>query len=165
VIQNTALWIRPAARVLVVDAEDRVLLLRSEDDSIDIPVLWLTPGGACEADESTEAAARRELWEETGIQATGLGPLVWRRQHVWRWGDQMVESTDHFYFYHYDGPESVQPAAPSEFEQRTVREFRWWSIDELIAAKDLIFVPRQMSRLLRPLLSGEFPQEPLEIGE
>ena len=34
---------------------------------------WSLPGGAQELGETVEAAARRELWEETGLQ---VGPLL-----------------------------------------------------------------------------------------
>ena len=50
--------VRPAARVVLADSRDRILLLHCEDSTIDVPVLWLTPGGACEAGENSEEAAR-----------------------------------------------------------------------------------------------------------
>jgi 8-oxo-dGTP pyrophosphatase MutT (NUDIX family) len=33
---------------------------------------WLQPGGHCDGDPDTEAVARKEIWEETGIQQLGL---------------------------------------------------------------------------------------------
>src|SRR6478735_6313629 len=56
---------RPAARILLVDGEDRVLLMRFTPD--DRPPLWCTPGGAVDPGESYAQAARRELWEEVGV--------------------------------------------------------------------------------------------------
>jgi 8-oxo-dGTP pyrophosphatase MutT (NUDIX family) len=33
---------------------------------------WLQPGGHCDGDPDTEAVARKEIWEETGIQQLDL---------------------------------------------------------------------------------------------
>ena len=56
-----------AAGVLVQNSDRDVLLQRRGDDGT-----WGIPGGALELGESLEAAARRELTEETGLVA---GPL------------------------------------------------------------------------------------------
>jgi 8-oxo-dGTP pyrophosphatase MutT (NUDIX family) len=56
-----------AAGVLVFDAGGRVLLHRHRDSG-----RWGIPGGALEPGETLEAAARRELREETGLEAGTL---------------------------------------------------------------------------------------------
>ena len=70
--------LRPAARVLLIDAQDRVLLLRANVGEGDV---WITPGGALEPGESAEQAALRELREETGVAGAELSPCVWTRVH------------------------------------------------------------------------------------
>jgi len=55
------------AGVLLLDEYNRVLL-QHRTDSHD----WGTPGGACELGESLEQTARRELKEETGLEAGEL---------------------------------------------------------------------------------------------
>lgn len=158
------LWLRPAGRVLVADSQDRILLIRSEDPSIDVPVLWLTPGGACESGETTEAAAIRELWEETGLRAAALGNPVWRRQHIWRWGERMVDSREDFFFLRRETTEIIAPAAATAFEERMIKEFRWWSLHDLQSAGGTHFVPRNLAELVAPLLRGVFPAMPLDVG-
>jgi len=162
--QEAETWVRPAGRVIVVDAADRVLLIRSEDPSIDVPVLWLTPGGACERGETAEAAAIRELWEETGIRAASLGSPVWRRRHLWRWGEQMVDSREDFFFFRCGGIACAAPVAATPFEARVIRELRWWSLEELQSASGEYFVPRQLPKLTPPLLDGVIPDRPLDVG-
>ena len=55
------------ASVLVEDAQGRLLLQRRSDNGC-----WGYPGGSVELDEEVEAAAARELYEETGIRAKSL---------------------------------------------------------------------------------------------
>jgi 8-oxo-dGTP pyrophosphatase MutT (NUDIX family) len=156
--------VRPAARVVLADSRDRILLLRCEDTTIDVPVLWLTPGGACEAGENPPEAALRELWEETGIRASALGPLVWRRRHLWRWGERMIDTREVYFFLRCHEVPRIAPAAPSDFELAVIREFRWWSLVELLQSPNEIFVPRRFAELVAPLLLGDFPVEPLDVG-
>lgn len=50
------------AVVGVMDEQDRILLQKRPTG------VWSLPGGLLELGESTEEAARREVWEETGIE-------------------------------------------------------------------------------------------------
>jgi 8-oxo-dGTP pyrophosphatase MutT (NUDIX family) len=155
--------IRPAERVILIDADDRILLIRSEDPSIDQPILWLTPGGGCEPGETPRQAATRELWEETGIHTPQVGPHVWHRQHIWRYGDRMIDSREDFFLLRCEAGIPIAPALLNQFEVSIIREHRWWSIDEILAAHDQFFVPRRLAELVASLLRGEIPTVPLEI--
>lgn len=57
----------PGVTTCVRDAQGRLLLLLRRDNR-----MWALPGGALEPGESTESAARRELREETGLDADEL---------------------------------------------------------------------------------------------
>jgi ADP-ribose pyrophosphatase YjhB (NUDIX family) len=61
VIGNDLVFV-PAVSTLVSDADGRVLLVYETD-----PDAWSTPGGSVEVDERPEDAARREVFEETGL--------------------------------------------------------------------------------------------------
>ena len=64
---------RPSAAAVVADADRRVLCVRRRYP----PAAggWCLPGGFAEPDETAEAAACREVWEETGIQVEA-GPQL-----------------------------------------------------------------------------------------
>jgi 8-oxo-dGTP pyrophosphatase MutT (NUDIX family) len=56
------LLLMPSVTMVVRDDEGRVLLVQNAEAN-----LWLPPGGGIEPDESPEAAAIREMQEETGL--------------------------------------------------------------------------------------------------
>ncbi len=58
----------PAASVVVVDSDGRVLLQRRTDNG-----MWVLPGGGMEIGESIADCARREVAEETGLAVELLG--------------------------------------------------------------------------------------------
>jgi 8-oxo-dGTP diphosphatase len=68
---------RPAVAVDLViiskEKNQRVLLIRRKGDPF--ADMWALPGGFVEMEESLEAAARRELKEETGVEAERLEQL------------------------------------------------------------------------------------------
>ena len=71
--------LRRVARVVLLDPQDRILLLHGHEPDDPADDWWFTPGGGLEGDETREQAALRELAEETGITEVELGPVLWRR--------------------------------------------------------------------------------------
>jgi double-stranded uracil-DNA glycosylase len=69
----SGLPIRDAVRAVVLAPDGRTLLLRYGEGH---DTWWITPGGGVEPGESDEAALRRELREELGIERFELGRLL-----------------------------------------------------------------------------------------
>ena len=64
---------RRAARVILLDDADRVLLVRGHDVDQPERSWWFTVGGGIDGGETPRQAAVRELREETGIAPRLLG--------------------------------------------------------------------------------------------
>jgi 8-oxo-dGTP pyrophosphatase MutT (NUDIX family) len=92
---------RRAARVVCVDADDRILLLRWRDP-VDEHDVWEPPGGGVEPGEDFLAAARRELAEETGLDPAAVaGPSVTVLRDF-RWKGQRFTGPEECFLARYD---------------------------------------------------------------
>ena len=155
---------RPAARILLINQHNQVLLFRSVVFGQEQTELWITPGGALESHEDYEQAALRELWEETGLTGVSLGPWIWTRQHTWRWDDRLIDSYERFFLIR-TADFDVNPAALEPIEVDSLRQYRWWTVSEIEAASSHeTFVPRRLVALLEPIMAGVIPSKPVEIG-
>lgn len=136
--------IRRAARILLVDGAGRVLLFRFTPS--DRPPLWATPGGECDEGESFEAAARRELLEETGID-TDPGPEVARGgcDFVTFDGEE-VTGEERYYIVRVSDP-AISPHALTASEQALMLEHRWFTPEEIPGWPEVIY-PEELSDLL-----------------
>ena len=157
---NTEPVLRHAARILLIDAARRVLLLKWRLQDGDH--LWITPGGGLGAGESHPEAALRELDEEVGLRGVPLGPCVWLREHVFNWNGRAYRQRERFYLVPIDAHEADR-SGNDENELRVLEEFRWWTLPELEASGET-FAPRRIALFLAPLLAGELPSHPIDVG-
>jgi 8-oxo-dGTP pyrophosphatase MutT (NUDIX family) len=152
---------RPAARILLIDEHDRLLLFRSKPQAFDGETFWFTPGGGLNSGETHEQAALRELHEETGIEAP-LGPCVWLRRHVFRFQDTIFDQRERYYVVRIPRTE-INTDGWEALERQFMEGGRWWSLAE-IQSSDEVFVPRRLGELLPAILTGDYPPEPLDCG-
>ena len=119
---------RPAARILLVDGRGRALLFRFTP--ADRPPFWVTPGGALEPGESYENAARRELFEETGIDSDP-GEQVARRLVDFVSIEGVPVTADERYFRVEVSSDAVDPVGHTQLERQVMQSWRWFTREEI----------------------------------
>ncbi|WP_379922027.1 NUDIX hydrolase [Erythrobacter sp. R86502] len=133
---NPNLRLRRAARLIVLDAQSRVLMFRYDVPGRD--PFWVTAGGECEPGESFEEAARRELLEETGI-AADPGPQIAQLmpQFVTVEGE-LVQADERFFRVRVDNT-IIDTSRHTALEQRLMTQHRWFTRSELADWHEAVF--------------------------
>jgi 8-oxo-dGTP pyrophosphatase MutT (NUDIX family) len=146
---------RPTARVLLLDAHDRILLMRGRfEGAPEAERFWFTVGGGIEPGESLIQAAAREIREETGLTDAVVVPAMDTREPLLFQESYLVAR-------------SVGGAPSREgwqaLERRLVDDIRWWTLGEIAVSRELIY-PLGLAELLPEILAGRFPAPPRVLG-
>src|SRR6266568_5482256 len=124
---------RVGARVLVVDADQRVLLLHGRDPADPrAGTWWFTPGGGVDPGETVEQGARRELSEETGLAVVDLGRPVWVRTAEFGFLGRRYRQAETFFLVRV-ASHQVRTDGWTQVERDSVDDYRWWSPAELMS--------------------------------
>jgi 8-oxo-dGTP pyrophosphatase MutT (NUDIX family) len=131
--------VRRAARLLVLDLDDALLLIRGLDPARpDDGSWWFTPGGGLEPGETFEEAARRELTEETGAIAENVVALPGERTAEFPLDAVFLVQTERFFAVRLARFEPVATEL-TDLELRSHLESRWWTPGEFAEEAPLAF--------------------------
>ncbi|MEU9129126.1 NUDIX domain-containing protein [Kitasatospora sp. NPDC048540] len=152
---------RRAARVLLLDGADRVLLLHGSDPAVPDDKWWITPGGGVEPGEDLETAALRELAEELGPFEVRLGPLVAYGTTAFSYQGQHFEQEQWFHLARTSRTD-LGLARSGEEEHATLLGVRWWTLAELRATDEVVY-PAGLAGLLEHLFTAGPPDQPVRL--
>lgn len=158
---DRTLRIRLAARALLIDPDDHVLLVRFEFPDASV---WALPGGGLDDGESTEDGLRRELHEELGLIDFELGPHIWNREHIIPMVTGHDGQRDRIHLVRVDRFEPVPTIGWEQMRAEHVHEMRWWSMPEIGGATDKLFAPRALFSLATSIVATGVPASPIDTG-
>ena len=146
---------RRAARVLLVDAADRVLLFQGHDPARPGHRYWFTVGGGLDGDEPMTVCAARELFEETGLdlRTDQFGEPVWHQVTRFPFDGRWYRQEQEFFLVRVDHWDVVTHGFDA-VEQASIDGHRWWSISELESTSERYY-PDELPGLLRRLLGRD----------
>ncbi|MER6073642.1 NUDIX domain-containing protein [Streptomyces sp. NPDC001817] len=154
---------RRTSRVLLMDGDDRLLLLCGRDPRRPGARWWFTVGGAVEEDEDYLQAAVREVWEETALRLPvgRLSPVVWTRQAIFSVDGQAFDQYEEY---------RLARVTADEVREMNVRTeearygHRWWSTAELATTEETVR-PKKMASLLPDVPTAvDLGRPPVHLG-
>jgi 8-oxo-dGTP pyrophosphatase MutT (NUDIX family) len=164
--------VRPAARVVLLDEDDRLLMLRIHDPSAargPNPItadFWLLVGGGVRAGETYEEAARREVLEETGFASIALGRCVWTQEKLVAdsVGKLVVRQARYYVARVMAGPVDFSRHEP--LEASTIVGCHWFTRAEILAGEPReTFLPPSLGMLLGDVLAGGPATDPISLTD
>lgn len=139
--QAERVYVRRSARIALLDADSRVLLLHTgfRRTLPGVDMAWFLPGGGVEDGENIESAAVRELAEETGIEVdpAALIALAYAEGDG-TVGDLTGPMRDDIFLCR-ASTTAISTTGMEDHELRALDRYRWWHVEELASTDEVVF--------------------------
>ena len=145
-VSNGPRRIRRAARILLIDEHERLLLIRFAPPTR--RAFWCGVGGECDPHEDFHEAAVRELFEETGLKVESCGPEVAQRTDDFITLEGEPVTSDERFFRVHTTSFTPDSAGHTELERALIKEFRWFTSAELAQWHEPVFPMNILDLLL-----------------
>ncbi|WP_081849900.1 NUDIX hydrolase [Marinobacterium lacunae] len=139
---------------MIVNEKNELLLFQYKDEHKPDP-FWATVGGELKSGESYREAAKRELYEETGL-TDEIGPMLLKREDVFA----VARSTpaiwqEEYYLVECNSNSEVFAAQWTDEEKYTIQQWKWWTLAEMKEEGIQSFKPDCIPSLLESILTTE----------
>jgi ADP-ribose pyrophosphatase YjhB (NUDIX family) len=144
---DAGLPVRLAARVVVLDPDGAVLLMRY-DHGPPNGRHWSTPGGGLEDSEDYRQAALREVREETGWDDLMLGEEILRRDLTMEYAGSLVRQHERLFLARVSVVRRALGDIAAMHRADQIAAWRWWTLAELEATDEVVW-PAELPTLSR----------------
>lgn len=154
------LHLRSAVRGLIVDPEQRILLVR-----FNFPrgIVWGLPGGGVNPGETFAQALDRELAEETGVRPTSIEGPIWHQTVYFDDFIRFSGQRNRVFLVRVDSPE-LNPSMDQEaLAAEMITDMAWWTLPDLEATTE-VTAPFALARHAKMIVDHGVPAAPFETG-
>ena len=160
---------RESIKIVLLNNKKELLLLLTDDSSIKTGEgryngrFYQLVGGKMEEGESVLEAARRELFEETGLTSKDVhfGNVIWKGKLDLNIHGELTHINQRFILAR-TNKLSVTLKNLTNEEKKTCQELRWMNLDE-IKNSDTNICPRRLPVYLKDVLEGNIPVDPIFV--
>ncbi len=152
---------RVAARVVLFDDTDRVLLFTTNDSGRSV---WFPPGGGVEGTETLAETALRELHEETGLvlPQLSLGGPVWTRTARFPFAGTIYEQDEVYFAARVQAAFEPDTSGFTDLERTVIAGGRWWTRAELAAPEGTVYPVELAARMAEARAAAQDPARRVE---
>lgn len=145
--------VRYCSRLMIVNEQDELLLFQYKDEYKPTP-FWATVGGELKGDETYLDAAKRELYEETGLK-NEIGELIFEREDVFAVARSVPAIwKEKYYLVKCSSNSNIYATEWTEEEKSTIQKWKWWSLETMKREPVGTFLPACIPDLLVKIMSN-----------